>query len=220
MSGDALIVPIHLAALSVSEDDASHHGTTGLLAGISADFSQLPWVDTAGQPGDPAGVTPNLGDEAMATPFAPAGIAPNAGIHLHWALPPALTRGGPHKHHDKLHFPPAPNRWLVVRMASFEGAAPRIGAWVVESDHLWDTPHTPPSSDPNAPVGNVPVAATNERAGQPGYRSLGRVYAVGDWPGQGDYARSSPPSATGRQSTPPRTPIVRTSSASTTPPTT
>lgn len=62
------------------------------------------------------------------------GVRANAlgnGVHLHWTLPDAFRKG---KYTDdgSLVFPPAPNRWLVVRTDS----AQQIKTWIVESDCL------------------------------------------------------------------------------------
>ena len=58
------------------------------------------------------------------------------GIHLHWALPNALT----HSRHDgdgETEQPCIPNRWLVVRMWRTIGdSTVSTKAWVVESDYV------------------------------------------------------------------------------------
>lgn len=149
-----------------------------MLANVSADFSQLPWVDGGGNPSND---NPNLGDVALAHPFDPIPGPPPPGIHLHWALPAAITGGSAHRLTGKVDFPHAPNRWLVVRAASFATGPDAVGAWVIESDQLWDVEATLPESDPNNPAGTVPVDAA---AGEPAYRTMGRVYALTDWTGQ------------------------------------
>src|SRR2546423_5177076 len=40
---------------------------------------------------------------------------PTVGVHLHWALPDALTHGGESDTDDQIAFPLVPNRWLVAR---------------------------------------------------------------------------------------------------------
>jgi hypothetical protein len=56
---------------------------------------------------------------------------PPTGVHLHWTLPAALRHGRQKPETGKIAYPPAPNRWLVVRRA---GPARQATAWVVESD--------------------------------------------------------------------------------------
>ncbi|KAA2239607.1 hypothetical protein F0L74_25790 [Chitinophaga agrisoli] len=57
------------------------------------------------------------------------------GIHLHWALPAALTNG---IHKDgKALFPAVPNRWLVIRTHLLNGQ-PVLKKWLLESDHISD----------------------------------------------------------------------------------
>ena len=62
---------------------------------------------------------------------------PAPGVHLHWALPDALTRGR-QQPDGSFEFPLVPNRWLVVRC---EAARNQWGmrAWVVQSDYLVQT---------------------------------------------------------------------------------
>src|SRR5215216_4085939 len=40
---------------------------------------------------------------------------PMVGVHLHWALPDALTHGGQSSADEQIAFPFVPNRWLVAR---------------------------------------------------------------------------------------------------------
>ena len=54
------------------------------------------------------------------------------GVHLHWILPDALRKGKLKNDKSTILFPPAPNRWLVVRI----GQDYEVRSWIVESDHL------------------------------------------------------------------------------------
>ncbi|MFI2030515.1 hypothetical protein [Streptomyces buecherae] len=68
--------------------------------------------------------------------------ARDVGAHLHWRLPEALGRGrvdaqaGPEA---EVAFPPAPNRWLVLRYHHPDGRPPKdppdAAGWLVESDY-------------------------------------------------------------------------------------
>ncbi|MBW8683016.1 hypothetical protein [Chitinophaga rhizophila] len=55
------------------------------------------------------------------------------GIHLHWALPAALTNGI--QQDGKTVFPAVPNRWLVIR-THFVNGQPVIKKWILESDYI------------------------------------------------------------------------------------
>ncbi|PSL34904.1 hypothetical protein [Chitinophaga ginsengisoli] len=55
------------------------------------------------------------------------------GIHLHWALPAALTNGI--QKENKALFPAVPNRWLVIR-THLVNNQPVIKKWLLESDYI------------------------------------------------------------------------------------
>jgi len=66
---------------------------------------------------------------------------PPLGVHLHWKLPAALTRGqSTAPGTTKVTFPVTPNRWIVMRVATTAGsvAKPEMKAWVIQSDYLGD----------------------------------------------------------------------------------
>ena len=95
----SLLVPMNLAALCVSPQDR----VAGMHFGkIAAEFQNL---ESA----------PYLGASAVPPPFAEEPVPP--GIHLHWALPDALTRG---ERRGESGFRRAPNRFLVVRLAAIQ----------------------------------------------------------------------------------------------------
>ena len=63
------------------------------------------------------------------------------GVHLHWQLPDHFRRGAQSDAQSGVVFPPAPNRWLVIRyLRVHDGATGGYGAptttWIVESDHV------------------------------------------------------------------------------------
>jgi hypothetical protein len=121
-SGPSLLVPMNVTALCVSQQDLS----SGLKFGKIADEFQN--LETQ----------PYLGTSVVPGPFEEEAAPP--GIHLHWALPDALTRSDPSAGNG---FRQAPNRFLVVRLAAImpkpgeTPAALEKKAWVVESDYLW-----------------------------------------------------------------------------------
>jgi hypothetical protein len=113
----SLLVPMNVTALCVSQRDQS----SGLKFGkIAAEFQNL-------------ATKPYLGSSVLPKPFEEESVPP--GIHLHWALPDALTRSDPS---DANGFRQAPNRFLVVRFAAGETSVElEKKAWIVESDYLW-----------------------------------------------------------------------------------
>ena len=66
------------------------------------------------------------------------------GVHLHWALPDALTAASPDEDSDSLDLglPPLPDRWLVCRIGSRSGVDGRrpVTGWIIESDVAVVTP--------------------------------------------------------------------------------
>src|SRR2546430_8319788 len=119
------MVPVCLDALLLEQDQ--------MLVAANADFSRQPYSD-ATQDFNPD--VANLSEDIVSQPFDNQNLYLKAGIHLHWALPDALTQG-------KLtpqgtDFPAVPNRWLVVRtQKAASGQRVVEQAWVVESDYLF-----------------------------------------------------------------------------------
>lgn len=129
MSPVSLIVPISVEALCVNARMAVPETQ---FVGASADFTNLPaWSDDAQRlTGDPY---------LSQTIRRFRGQTPEPGVHLHWALPDALTHGL-HDGQDRVSFPAVPNRWLVARLhtRNKESEAPetQIKAWIVEGDFV------------------------------------------------------------------------------------
>jgi hypothetical protein len=155
-----LTVPIHLDALYIPERKE--------LSVIEpmADFTRLPYFD-----GD-RDVNPNvanISEEIVSEPFQDRGFQLKPGVHLHWALPDALTRGV-HPQSDpegKITFPIVPDRWLVIRVNKNGNVEKQ---WVVESDYLYE----PGASElPNAIV--YPYKDSSRP--QP-FRYMGRAYEL------------------------------------------
>ena len=118
----SLLVPMNVTALCISKRDQSSGLKLGKIADEFLNLETKPYLGTSVVPG----------------PFEEEAALP--GIHLHWALPEALTRSDPS---DGKGFRQVPNRYLVVRLAATvpnpgEAAVPLDKtAWVVESDYLW-----------------------------------------------------------------------------------
>jgi hypothetical protein len=198
----ALRVPIQLDALYV--------GSAGYSLTLPmADFSKLPYYLSDGSTINAQPPTPNLAEAAFAARLglaagvtSPSLQAP-AGLHLHWALPDALTIGS--NQNGETQFPPVPNRWLIRRLDA-SGAVQK--SWIVESDFLHPLSSTSkptflnPPNDANGPPitawpGGRPITFPTRRIqlpnGKPGaaYRYMGRALSLSDWlaqPGTGrDY---------------------------------
>ncbi len=176
---NVLMVPVHLDALHLAGDELVHEAT--------ADFSLLPFSDGVR---DVNADTPNISEAVVSNPFQDEGLNLKAGIHLHWALPDALTKGA--QGTDGTEFPAVPNRWLVTRSRRGEGGAfVAEKQWVVESDYLYpegagalaggvSIPHRPAEGEysPFRFMGrNMPLAAWREVGA--GAERMEKLTAVG-----------------------------------------
>src|SRR5215213_4274342 len=141
-----------------------------------ADFSGLPYYLTNGLPQNPQ--RPNLAESIVDQTNS---LAFPKGLHLHWALPDALTTG--YHRGDDTEFPAVPNRWLVRRL-DHTGKLER--SMIVESDFLHpcdDTgkPGYQPGSAPWPPI----TFPTRRRQVQnkPGaaFRYMGRTETLENW---------------------------------------
>ena len=120
-----LMVPIHLDALVLDKDQP--------VLEAMADFKRLPYQDNTR---DVNGDTAYLSEELLSGPLQDQELYLKAGIHLHWALPDALTKGSHAPNGTK--FPVVPNRWLVMRTRATEGGQNVTEKmWIVESDYLY-----------------------------------------------------------------------------------
>lgn len=112
-------IPIHLDALWLE--------TKMPVTQALADFEKLPYVQNGI---DYHSNTAWLSGSILSSPFQNENTFLEKGVHLHWSLPDALTKGeileSSHVH------PEVPNRWLITRNKhkSLEKQ------WVVESDYL------------------------------------------------------------------------------------
>ena len=118
-----LLVPIHLDAFLLKIDQP--------VLNAKADFTRLPYTNgTQDVNGDVAYIS----EEIISEPFQDQGLYLKAGIHLHWALPDALTKAV--RTSSGTDFPDVPNRWLIIR--SYQKAERTIvSKWIVESDYLY-----------------------------------------------------------------------------------
>jgi hypothetical protein len=155
-----LMVPVHIDALVLRQDRA--------VVDALADFTRLPYSDGRRDVNSDIGY---LSEAILTDPFANQSLRLPAGVHLHWALPDALTRataadGG-------MAFPVVPNRWLVLRGQS--GQAGYDAGWVVESDYLH-----PESAGAETGSATYPVDPGLGGVAKP-FRHLGRVVPLAEW---------------------------------------
>jgi len=111
-------------------------------------------------------------------PFADDAVL-EPGVHLHWALPDALTRAtieNPDANNQAL-FPGVPDLWLVVRFNPLPAGANTRSwtAWVVDSQAQTATPLAnwhPPAAAPATILTQAGLLAPADALGHPGWGSL------------------------------------------------
>jgi hypothetical protein len=147
-----LLVPIHLDALHLK------NGTS--VAEAMVEFNRLPYFSGKRD------VNPdivNLSESIVSQPFQNKNLYLKLGIHLHWALPDALT-----KESQDSGFPCVPNRWLITRKNGN-----KTDHWIVESDYLY-------SIDSGFQENSITYPyQTDEKS--PPFRYLGRKYTLEEW---------------------------------------
>lgn len=161
-----LLVPVRCDALWLSRAQR--------VVGPPADVEHLPWFDGRR---DRNSSVPHLASAINAEPFAEQAAWLDAGVHLHWSLPDALTRGATRpdavrtERVDDLWFAPVPNRWYVaLRLPNRDRDQRIVRHWLVESDYV----HPPGPVPPRA----VTYALPGATAGAPPYVHLGRQIAL------------------------------------------
>jgi hypothetical protein len=122
-----LMVPVQLDALYVAGEELS-------VVKLTPDFPVQPYIEPALKE-EMNSDTANVSDSLVSPPFQNQTLRLTHGVHLHWALPDALTRGD-----SALNFPAVPSRWLVTRKRKVGTQWQVEKQWVVESDYLFP-PH-------------------------------------------------------------------------------
>ncbi|NEP00291.1 MAG: hypothetical protein F6K58_16745 [Symploca sp. SIO2E9] len=162
-----LLVPIHLDALYLNQQKSVVEEMT--------DYSKLPYKMG---PKDPHKNSeyPYVSDSVLSPPFENLNLSLKAGIHLHWALPDALTQGIA-EDDGNIHFPLVPNRWLIMRRDGKLSAQKLPDKqWVVESDYLY-----PDGEEPEDTI-NILHHPTCEDGDYRPFRYLGRKLELREWP--------------------------------------
>ena len=183
---ETLVVPIDLAALCVGDTDVNGSATnpygTKDFARLDPDFSLLPYA----QDGTAHNSGPYVSTQVLPDTFQRASNPLDVGIHLHWALPDAVSHGM-QDDTGAIAFSPAPNRWLVARIAtnSADPKAPDtcLKAWVIESDRLWDRDADlgPLAMAQNSRSLAVPIQPTPTEPSNKSFRTLGRAFDLDAW---------------------------------------
>jgi hypothetical protein len=141
----SLLVPIHLDAWSVDSQNQQN------LAWYYADFTKLAKFQSP---------MPEAFDISDAS-------KPEVGVHLHWALPDALTHGT-ETSSGKLNFPYVPNRWLIARFNTTQAKQWQCRLWVVQSDYLGSIVGATASALSGSGLTSVPLAGGSAVAIAPG----------------------------------------------------
>ena len=120
-----LIVPIEVHAFCVGTIDQNDHTGTSTFAGATTEFSN--------QIGDyNAFLGSNISRPYSEAPWQQM----DAGIHLHWAIPEALSKGNHNDNTGSIDFLAVCNRWMVNRIIIEENGNLIRKSWVIESDVL------------------------------------------------------------------------------------
>jgi hypothetical protein len=118
----------------------------------------------------------------LPAPLTPPNYTPPNGVHLHWALPDALTHGHTPPGGGAIEFPLVPNRWLIARFNSPQNAPWQCTLWVVQSDYA-DSDGSSTYLDPfNA--SDLQVAPDQATVTNVQNTKLGKSYTIGTWDAQ------------------------------------
>ena len=171
------IVPLNVTAIRVSANDRTN--IVSKFKGRTALFEDMPFKkdEKVASTGD----TILRPLESGASPKDPL----DPGIHLHWELPDYFRRGTQPAQGGDVVFPPAPNRWLVIRYlriydagaGKYEPVRPKC--WIVESDFLSPKIIEDSTGEPR-PAVSVPIP-TNPQANQRPFMYMGRVLDLDQW---------------------------------------
>lgn len=135
-----LIIPVDVAVACVGSDDARKvTNNSEYFSGTMTWFEDMTGDNEAFLG---ANVTRSLSEPPLSK------TALEKGVHLHWALPDALTRVNVKSGDKSLKFPAVPNRWLVTRfIIDGKNPAPPT-SWIVENDILLDEESIPQGQKP------------------------------------------------------------------------
>jgi hypothetical protein len=160
-----LLVPINVEALVIGEEHAERKDLR--WSHLSPDFSRLYQGDILG-----GRLSPSLKSK-QDNPH-------KSGVHLHWALPDALTHGYQSRpkgseEANTPKFPYVPNRWMVQRLVEGKGNKIQVRAWIIESDYLFDEDGV--NDDENKEQGITLPKLDSQRL----YAYAGKRFDYGEW---------------------------------------
>ncbi len=173
--GSILVVPVQVDALVLKESK--------MVVEATADFSRLPYTTSE------VDIHPNnpyISEEIVSKPFQNKNLLLAKGIHLHWSLPDALTRGTRGKDKLKTEFREVPNRWLIRK----KSGETRVKEWIVLSDFL----HPPGIGQEQTCIAYDPKSG--EGVQQP-FRHLGEKMPFSIYDPDRDYPAYAPLTAIG-----------------------
>jgi len=158
-----LVVPVDVVAFCVGNADANE--ATPHFAGATVLYSQQTQTRNLQTQDQSSQLPAYLGANAWFGLDQSAWNSLEAGVHIHWALPDALTNAPIDENTTDVQFPAVPNRWLVTRMVIDGGTPSSVTSWVVESDAL----------NPSSPVGwKLPTVALQPGTGAQDFAYLGQ----------------------------------------------
>ncbi|MCK4258920.1 MAG: hypothetical protein KAX49_08080 [Halanaerobiales bacterium] len=158
-----VLVPIMVEAILVNKDSNSQE-----YVDLTPNFDLLEMGEV-------------LGEKMVNEPFTTTTHL-NPGIHLHWALPDALTHGIQTKE-GEMEYPAVPNRWFILRIHTDQGKEiksktynPKMSlkAWVVESDYMYHE-YNPDEKE------SISVPTLNSGNEEQLFMYLGKAYEYADW---------------------------------------
>jgi hypothetical protein len=112
---------------------------------------------------------------------------PATGVHLHWALPDALTHGRQSSATSSVTFPLVPNRWVVVRFGPTDTSR-ACTMWVIQSDYTGAgaTSGTSAFLDPNQATYMDVDVGTGSTTIELKTAGLGRNHTITEWQAMGE----------------------------------
>ncbi|MDW3195103.1 MAG: hypothetical protein R8G66_22205 [Cytophagales bacterium] len=166
---NVLAVPIRV--------DAFVAKTVESVVTTTDDFDVLPYVNK--QHKDVNFDVANMASSIAKTPFNSYETLPK-GVHLHWSMPDAMTKGKSDEHGIKM--PIVPNRWLVRRIK--KSTPDQVKSWMVESDYLY-----PDGVVPDRAIA-IP-AMPQQSAGTSQCQFMGRQILLDQWLQESEVLRNS-----------------------------
>lgn len=165
MKENTLIIPVKTDVLFLEKEST--------VAEAKANFENLPYNDGKE---DVNSEFAFLSENFLSHPFQNNNLLLQPGLHLHWALPDAFTKGkikGSSDDGKQVEHCPVPDRWIIIKSDSKTKSI--IKRWVVESNYLHPEEHDNKYHSIAYPING------KEKTGQP-FRYMGRSYEADNPP--------------------------------------